>query len=199
MDLRRLVFQLPNCVQLFVTPWSAAGLPIPHHLQKFAQAHVHCIGDAIQPSHPLMPSSPSALSFSQHQRRWLRKTTLFNKNNKRTSRLAKLSRVHNPTSGINMAGKKFINILSGPILVERGCGAFYFLPYIFLCFLNVLSSISITFFKLFFKYGPFLKPLLNLLQYCLCFMFWFLGYEACAISAPRPGIELTPPALEAKS
>ena len=34
---------------------STPGLPIPHHLLKFAQVHVHCIGDAIQPSHPLMP------------------------------------------------------------------------------------------------------------------------------------------------
>ena len=42
-------------------------LPVPHHLPKFAQVHVHCAGDAIQPSHPLLPSSPSALSFSQHQ------------------------------------------------------------------------------------------------------------------------------------
>ncbi|XP_055435033.1 centromere protein P isoform X4 [Bubalus kerabau] len=37
---------------------STPGLPIPYHLPKFAQVHVHCIGDAIQPSHPLMPSSP---------------------------------------------------------------------------------------------------------------------------------------------
>ena len=29
---------------------------------KFAQVHVYCISDAIQPSHPLMPSSPSAAS-----------------------------------------------------------------------------------------------------------------------------------------
>ena len=43
------------------------GLPVPHHLLKFAQVHVHCIGDAIQPSHLLMPSSPSALNLSQHQ------------------------------------------------------------------------------------------------------------------------------------
>ena len=42
----------------------APGLPVPHHLLKFAQVHVHCIGDAVQPSHPLTPSSPSALSFS---------------------------------------------------------------------------------------------------------------------------------------
>ena len=30
----------------------------PHHLPKFAQVHVHCIGDAIQPSHPLTLSFP---------------------------------------------------------------------------------------------------------------------------------------------
>ena len=37
---------------------STPGLPVPHHLQEFAQVHVYCISDAIQPSHPLMPSSP---------------------------------------------------------------------------------------------------------------------------------------------
>ena len=46
---------------------STLGLPVPHHLPKFAQVHVHCISDAIQPSHPLMSSSPSALNFSHHQ------------------------------------------------------------------------------------------------------------------------------------
>ena len=35
--------------------FSMPGLPVPHHLLKFAQVHVHC---AIQPSHPLTPSSP---------------------------------------------------------------------------------------------------------------------------------------------
>ena len=40
---------------------------VPHHLPKFGQVHVHCISDVIQPSHPLMPSSPSAPSISQHQ------------------------------------------------------------------------------------------------------------------------------------
>ena len=43
------------------------AIPVPYHLLKFAQVHVHCISDAIQPSHPLMPSSPSALNLSQHQ------------------------------------------------------------------------------------------------------------------------------------
>ena len=37
------------------------------NLPEFAQVHVHCINDAVQPSHPLMPSSPPALSLSQHQ------------------------------------------------------------------------------------------------------------------------------------
>ena len=46
---------------------STPGLPVPHHLPKFAQVHVHCIGDAIQPSHPFTSSSPSALNLSQHQ------------------------------------------------------------------------------------------------------------------------------------
>ena len=41
-----------------------------------------------------------------------------------------------------------------------------------------------------------LKSLLNLLQYCFCFMFWFFVHEACGILAPQPGIEPTPAALE---
>ena len=45
---------------------STPGLPVSHHLPKFVQVHVHWIGDAIQPSHPLTLSSPSALSLSQH-------------------------------------------------------------------------------------------------------------------------------------
>ena len=42
---------------------SMPGLPVPHHLPEFTQVHVHCIGDTIQPSHPLTPSSPSPQSF----------------------------------------------------------------------------------------------------------------------------------------
>ena len=43
------------------------------------------------------------------------------------------------------------------------------------------------FFKIFW-WGLFLKSLLNLLQYYFCFMFWFLGHEACGILPPWPGI-----------
>ena len=39
--------------------FSTPGFSVPHHLLKFAQVHVHCICDAIQPSHPLIPSSLS--------------------------------------------------------------------------------------------------------------------------------------------
>ena len=46
---------------------SMSGLSVPHHLLKFAHIHVHCINDAIQPPHPLMPSVLSALNLSQHQ------------------------------------------------------------------------------------------------------------------------------------
>ena len=45
---------------------STPDLSVPHHLPKFAQVHVHCTGDAIQPSHPLTPSSASALNLFQH-------------------------------------------------------------------------------------------------------------------------------------
>ena len=44
---------------------STPDFPVSHYLPEFAQ--VHCIGDAIQPSHPLTPSFPSALNLSQHQ------------------------------------------------------------------------------------------------------------------------------------
>ena len=46
---------------------SRPGLPVHHQLPEFTQTHVHRVGDAIQPSHPL--SSPSLLAFylSQHQ------------------------------------------------------------------------------------------------------------------------------------
>ena len=46
---------------------SIPGLPVHHHLPEFSQVHVHWTGDAIQPSHPLSPSSLSAFNVSQHQ------------------------------------------------------------------------------------------------------------------------------------
>ena len=45
---------------------STPGLPVHHQFPELAQTHVHWIGDAIQPSHPLSSPSP-ALNLSQHQ------------------------------------------------------------------------------------------------------------------------------------
>ena len=45
---------------------SMPGLPFHHQLPEFTQTHVHCVGDAIQPFHPLLSPSP-ALNLSQHQ------------------------------------------------------------------------------------------------------------------------------------
>ena len=39
---------------------STPGLPVHHQLQEFTQTHVHWVGDAIQPSHPLLSPSPPA-------------------------------------------------------------------------------------------------------------------------------------------
>ena len=46
---------------------SMPGFSVLHYLLEFTQIHVYWVGDAIQPSHPLLPSSPPALSLSQHQ------------------------------------------------------------------------------------------------------------------------------------
>ena len=45
---------------------STPGLPVHHQHPEFTQTHVHWVGDAIQPSHPLSSPSP-APNPSQHQ------------------------------------------------------------------------------------------------------------------------------------
>ena len=44
---------------------SMPGLLVHHQLPESTQTHVHCVGDAIQPSHPLSSPSPPALNLSQ--------------------------------------------------------------------------------------------------------------------------------------
>ena len=44
---------------------SMPGLPVHHQPPELAQTHVHRVGDAIQPSHPLLTPSPPAFSLSQ--------------------------------------------------------------------------------------------------------------------------------------
>ena len=63
---RQFIVQSLSHVWLFMTPWTAApqaslSSPSP----GLAQTHVHWIGDAIQPSHPLSSPSPPAFNPSQ--------------------------------------------------------------------------------------------------------------------------------------
>ena len=46
---------------------STPGFSVHHQLPELAQTHVHQVGDAIQPSHPLSSPSPPAFNLSQHQ------------------------------------------------------------------------------------------------------------------------------------
>ena len=46
---------------------STPGLPVHHQLPEFTQIHIHRVGDAIQPSHPLSSPFPPAPNPSQHQ------------------------------------------------------------------------------------------------------------------------------------
>ena len=50
---------------------STPGLPVHHQLPESTQTHVHRVGDAIQPSHPLSSPSPPAFNLS-HNRGLLR-------------------------------------------------------------------------------------------------------------------------------
>ena len=61
-----------SVAKLYSTLWdpmdcSTPGFPVLHYLLEFVQTLVHWVSDAIQPSHPLSPSSPLALNLSQHQ------------------------------------------------------------------------------------------------------------------------------------
>ena len=61
------VVQSLSCVQLFAPPWTAAlQVPLSFTISP-SLLNVHLVGDAIQPSHPLSPPSPPALSLSHHQ------------------------------------------------------------------------------------------------------------------------------------
>ena len=51
--------------RLFVAPWT--GFPVQYQLPELAQTHLHWVGAAIQPSHPLSSPYPPAFNLSQHQ------------------------------------------------------------------------------------------------------------------------------------
>ena len=54
------------------------GFPVLHDLQELVQTHVHWVGDAIEPSHLLLPPSPPALHLSNLSlKRWKRMGPCF--------------------------------------------------------------------------------------------------------------------------
>ena len=64
--------QFSSVAQSCLTVWdpmncSTPSLPVHYQLLEFTQTHVHRVGDAIQPSHPLSSPSPPALNPSKHQ------------------------------------------------------------------------------------------------------------------------------------
>ena len=72
LSFPRLSFQLSSVTQSCLSlcsPMSCStpGLPVQHQLLEPTQTHVHWVGDAIQPSQPLLSPSSPALNISQHQ------------------------------------------------------------------------------------------------------------------------------------
>ena len=67
-EQRGVVVQSLSHVRLYdPMDCSTPGLPVVHYLPEFAQTHVHCISDVIQPLHPLSAPSPLPFNLSQHQ------------------------------------------------------------------------------------------------------------------------------------
>ena len=46
---------------------SMPGFPVHHQLPELTQTHVHWVGDAIQPTHPLLSPTPPVFNLSLHQ------------------------------------------------------------------------------------------------------------------------------------
>ena len=64
--------QFSSVTESCLTRWdpmdcSMPGLPVHHQLLEFTQTHIHWVGDAIQPSHPLLSPSPPTFNLSQQQ------------------------------------------------------------------------------------------------------------------------------------
>ena len=68
----QIVYQFSSVAQSCLTLCnpvycSMPGLPVHHQHPEPTQTHVHQVGDAIQPSHPLLSPSPPTFNLFQHQ------------------------------------------------------------------------------------------------------------------------------------
>ena len=107
-----------------------------------------------------------------------------------------------PGSWAGTAGRS-INIWFGRLMVRQPkCVTLHIYPLVYWhknCIYLVAHCAFFVKVFFFFWCGPFLKSLLNMLQYCFCCflaLFWFSGHEACGILASWPETEPEPPALE---
>ena len=66
-DLCRMFSSVAQLCLTLCDPMNQGGLPVHHQLLESTQTHIHQVGDAIQPSHPLSSPSPPAPNPSQHQ------------------------------------------------------------------------------------------------------------------------------------
>ena len=69
---KKIHYKFSSVIQSCPTPCdpmnhSTPGLPVHHQLPESTHIHVHRVGDAIQPSHPLSSPIPPARNLSQHQ------------------------------------------------------------------------------------------------------------------------------------
>ena len=67
-DLQDLLVQFSSVAQSCLTLCNTMncivpGLLVHHQLPESTQTHVHCVGDAIQPSHPLPSPTPPPLNL----------------------------------------------------------------------------------------------------------------------------------------
>ena len=97
--------------------YSMPGLPVHHQLPEFTQTHVHWVGDAIQPSHPLLSPSPPVPSPSQHQGlfKWVNSLHEVAKVSALASFLPKNTQGWSPlewTAWISLQSKGFSNLLA---------------------------------------------------------------------------------------
>ena len=62
------------------------------------------------------------------------------------------------------------------------------------CTVNLFKILVCLFFFFFLMWTLF-KVLIEFVQYCFCFKFWFFGCKACGILASRLGIEPHTPCI----
>ena len=113
---------------------STPGFPVHHQLPELAQIHVHWIGDAIQPSHPLLsPSPPSFNIFPASGSFALSQFFASGGQSIGVSASASVSELqHQSFQWIWPCGQCYVNIVGSPhwwnVILQPGCIRCYTCP-----------------------------------------------------------------------